>query len=159
MKQFIFALLFLWGSISLAFSQELPDTLKPDLGKFLDKCAVCGAPVYEDMLTRVDLIGKDKSQTYVCGLDCATVLIDKEGKDKFRDIWVLDYYSGKQWSIVNVFYVLGSNVKPAGGRFPAIAFDTSYRAEYFMLQHGGEVYKPSFVMNLARDFRKLSGKK
>ncbi len=159
MKKSLIIFLVIISSFSLAFPQTIPDTLKPDLGEYLGKCAVCGAPVYQDMLTRVDLIGKDKSITHVCGLDCATELIDREGKEKFKDIWVIDYYSGKQWSIINVFYVLGSNIRPAGGRFPAIAFDTGYRAEYFMLQHGGQVYKPNFVLDLARDFRKLSGKK
>jgi len=142
--------------VNCGFSQSLADTLKPDMGERIGECAVCGAPVYRDMLTRVDLIGKDKSKTHLCGLDCAAELIDKKGKEKYRDIWVIDYYSGRQVSIINVFYVLGSNVKPAGGRFPAIAFDTGYRAEYFMLQHGGQIYKPDFVMDLVRDFRKVN---
>ncbi len=150
MKKFILTILILILSSINGFSQTFPEALQPDLGEYIGKCAVCGAPVYKDMLTRMDLVRQDKSIVHVCGLPCAARYISKHGEATIREIWIIDYYSGRRVSIMGSYYVLGANLRPAGGTFPAIAFDVNYRADYFRLQHGGVVYQPKVVLEMVR---------
>ncbi len=150
MKRFLFTLVLILSIFSLGISQSASAILKPDLGKKLGECPICGMDVYEKMLTRVDLIADDGSVTYACALGCATALMDRH---VYREVRVMDYFTGDMVNIKDVTFVVGSNVVPAHAMLPAFAFVSSQNAAYFVKQHGGKLLHSDEMLQKAREIR------
>ncbi len=150
MKRTLLTLVIVLAVFSLGISQSASAILKPDLGKKLGQCPVCGMDVYEKMLTRVDLISDDGTVTHACALGCATALMDKH---VYREVKVMDFYTGNMVNIKDVVFVVGSNVVPAHAMLPAFAFLSSQNAKYFVNKHGGKILSSDEMLKKAREIR------
>ncbi len=150
MKRISLILILMLGIFNLGISQSASAILKPDLGKKLGQCPVCGMDVFEKMLTRVDLIADDGTVTHACALGCATALMDKH---IYREVKVMDFYTGKMININDAVFVVGSNVVPAHAMLPAFAFLSSQNAKYFVNKHGGKILSSREMLKKAREIR------
>ncbi|MGD9488013.1 MAG: nitrous oxide reductase accessory protein NosL [Calditrichaceae bacterium] len=146
-KWYIVFLMFVMAAS--AISGEADKFFKPDLGKKISTCINCGADIYENMMTKVDLILKGKDPEYACSLPCAIKLIDNS--DRYADMYVKEYYSGRMISAANAIFVLGGNHYPANAIFPVMVFDRQDRAVYFVSQHGGSIFGTESILKLARE--------
>ncbi|MGD9898342.1 MAG: hypothetical protein AB7T22_04355 [Calditrichaceae bacterium] len=135
-----------------AMSGEYDNFFKPDYGEKIAKCKNCGEDIYENMMTKVDLIRKEKDPEYACSLPCAIKLIDNS--ERYADMYVMEYYSGRMISAANAIFVLGGNHYPEKTNFPVFAFDRQDRAVYFISQHGGSIFGTESILKLARENNK-----
>jgi hypothetical protein len=138
------------------FAQKTSDVLRPDLGRKLSACPVCGMDVFERMLSRVDLAEGD-SVLHACALGCASVLIKQ---DKNVKVEVYDYETGTMTPAFEAYFIFGSRVVPARAMLPALSFSTKEVAERFQRLHGGSIYRGAPAFELAAQIRaeRMNGK-
>lgn len=159
MKQTVIAAFVMIGLVfsTQVFAQRASDVLKPDLGKKLSTCPVCGMDVFEGMLSRVD-IADGKGIVYACALGCASALLEHQ---KDASIEVYDYDTGTMTSAMEAYFVFGSRVVPARAMLPVLSFATKDGAERFQKLHGGTTFKGRSAFDLAAKIRaeRMSEKK
>jgi len=102
-------------------------------------CRVCGMWIDEYRKSAAELVYKDGSKEYTCGVACMLREIDDAGGlSAFRSVKVHDWVSGELVDAQTATYVLGSNVIP--DMVPNyIAFAKREEAEAFAAKEGGEV--------------------
>jgi nitrous oxide reductase accessory protein NosL len=102
-------------------------------------CKVCGMWIDEYKKTAAELVLKDGSKEYTCGVACMLREIeDAGGISAFKSAKVHDWVTGNLVDAETAIYVLGSNVIP--DMVPNyIAFAKREEAEAFVAKEGGEM--------------------
>ncbi|CUT03213.1 nitrous oxide reductase accessory protein NosL [Candidatus Chrysopegis kryptomonas] len=145
-KILILALLLLPASI---FAQSMMDILKPDLGKKLGTCSVCGMDVFEKMMTRVEIEVAD-TVYHACGIGCATAIM--EGKN-VKDVKVVDFKTFKLVDAKKSWFVVGSVISPVRAMLPEFSFASKKEADEFAKIYGGKVLDYQSMFDLAKKIR------
>ncbi len=141
-------LIFLPLSI-LAQAKTEMDLLRPDLGKKVGVCEVCGMDVFEKMMTRVEIL-IDDTVYHACGISCATAIM--EGK-QVKDIKVIDFKTFKQVDARKSWFVTGSVVLPARAMLPVFSFSSKKSADEFVKVYGGHVLDYQQMLKIAKSIR------
>lgn len=104
-----------------------------------ESCRVCGMWIDEYQKSAAELVYKDGSKEYTCGVACMLREIeDAGGLSAFESAKVHDWVSGKLVDAESATYVIGSKVIP--DMVPNyIAFANREEAEAFAAKEGGEV--------------------
>lgn len=92
------------------FTQSEVDMLKPDLGKKIGICNVCGMEVFEKMMTRVEIL-VDTTVYHACGIGCATEIIDEHSQD-VKDVKAINFKTLKLVDARKSSFVVGSVISP-----------------------------------------------
>ncbi|MDP2904437.1 MAG: nitrous oxide reductase accessory protein NosL [Methylovulum sp.] len=102
-------------------------------------CRVCGMWIDQYQKTAAELVYKDGSKEYTCGVACMLRLVDDEGGvSAFKSVKVHDWVTGELVDAQTATYVLGSQVIP--DMVPNyIAFAKREEAEAFAAKEGGEL--------------------
>jgi len=132
------------------YSQRASELLKPDLGKKLGICGVCGMEVFEKMITRVE-ISVDDSIYHACGIGCALAIT--EGKD-VKSVKVIDFKTLKLIDAKGSYFVVGSVISPVRAMLPEFSFAKKSDADDFVKLYGGRVLDYNGMVELARKVKK-----
>lgn len=102
-------------------------------------CRVCGMWIDEYKKTAAELVYKDGSKQFTCGVACMLREVeDAGGISAFKSVKVHDWVSGELVDAEKAVYVLGSNVIP--DMVPNyIAFANRDEAVAFAAKEGGEI--------------------
>ncbi len=149
MKPKILTLIILSLLPFLVFSQTSADLLKPDLGRKLGVCSVCGMEVFEKMMTRVE-ISVDDTVYHACGIGCATAIM--EGKN-VKGIKVIDFKTFKLVDAKKSWFVVGSVISPVRAMLPEFSFKNKNEADEFSKIYGGRVLDYQTMFDLAKKIR------
>jgi len=131
----IFAILLVAVSAQFLIAQNKSDILKPELGSKIGECPICGMDVFENMLTRTDLIHGGTIK-HACSLGCASEM-NKEFQ--YDTILVHDCETMRMVPAMNAYFVFGSRLIPARAMMAAVPFASKQSAEQFQRLHGGTV--------------------
>ncbi len=134
------------------FAQSEIDMLKPDLGKKIGICSVCGMEVFEKMMTRVEIL-VDTTVYHACGIGCATTIIDEHNQN-VKDVKVIDFKTFKLVDARKASFVVGSVISPVRAMLPEFSFLKKKDAEDFVKIYGGRILKYEEMSELARKIRK-----
>lgn len=130
------------------FAQSEVDILKPDLGKKLGICSVCGMEVFEKMMTRVE-ISVDTSVYHACGIGCASVIIGEHERN-VKDVKVIDFKTFKLIDAKKAWFVVGGVILPVRAMLPEFSFSSKKEADNFVKVYGGHVLKYEEMIELAK---------
>ncbi len=134
------------------FAQSEIDMLKPDLGKRIGICNVCGMEVFEKMMTRVE-VSIDTLVYHACGIGCATAIID-EHRQNVKDVKVIDFKTFKLIDAKKASFVVGSVISPVRAMLPEFSFLNKKDADDFVKIYGGRILKYEEMTDIARKIRK-----
>jgi len=140
---------------SFSYAQIGSETLKPNLGKKLGVCNVCGMEVFEKMMTRVEIL-IDDSIYHACGIGCALTLM--EGKN-VKSVKVIDFKTFKLVDAKNSYFVVGSVILPARAMLLEFSFAKRSDANDFVKLYGGQVLDYNGMIELARKVKEERMKK
>jgi nitrous oxide reductase accessory protein NosL len=131
----IFAILLVVVSAQFLIAQNKSDILKPGFGSKIGECPICGMDVFENMLTRTDLIRGDTIK-HACALGCAS---EMSRESHYDTILVHDCESMRMVPAMNAYFIFGSRLIPARAMMAAIPFASKHSAEQFQQLHGGTI--------------------
>lgn len=100
------------------------------------KCPICGMFVKKHSKWAAKVV-KNKKAFYFDGVKDMLKFIFKEGKNKFEEMYVTDYFSTKKINAKDAYFVIGSDVYGPMGK-ELIAFETDEKAYNFKNEHFGK---------------------